>query len=150
MGKKILIFIGVVLFGGIIFIYWQSKEIKNLDSSSQNQSQTKSPPTENEKPQILEIKPKDGSIISSDEEIEITFNRGLENEGELKIRIEPKVEYKITLMQDRKVARVTPLKPFELGSEYTLYITGDTKFTGHGAWGEEKTFRFRTIKYRGI
>ena len=31
-----------------------------------------------------------------------------------------------------------------------IVIGPDTKFDGVGNWGEDKTFRFRTIRYRGI
>ena len=107
-------------------------------------------------PQIIFTKPSplEEAIISAAEVIEITFNRSLENEGELKLKFEPKLEYKtdykIELSQDRKTAKIIPLVPYELGSTYTLFIGTDTKFDGVGAWGQEKIYHFKTIRYRGV
>ncbi|MBI2039696.1 hypothetical protein HYT18_01360 [Candidatus Microgenomates bacterium] len=103
-------------------------------------------------PQIISTKPDplEEAIISSTEVIEITFNRSLENEGELKVRIDPKIDFEIKLSQDRKVGKIIPKTPYELGTTYTLFIGPDTKFDGVGRWGEEKIFHFKTITYRGV
>lgn len=107
---------------------------------------------EDSSPKILSTKPDplEEAIISANETIEITFNKSLENEGEFKLRIEPKAEYKLELTQDRKTARIIPLKSYELGSTYTLFIGPDTKFQEIGAWGQEKIFHFKTVRYRGV
>lgn len=107
---------------------------------------------QNESPRIISTKPDplEDNIISATDTIEITFNRPLENVGEFKLRVEPKTDYKVELSGDRKTAKILPVKPYNLGTTYTLFIGTETKFDGVGRWGEEKVFHFRTIKYSGI
>lgn len=115
-------------------------------------TQPVSTPSQNDKPQIVSTNPNplEDNIISATEIVEITFNRPLENVGEFKVRIEPKIDYKVELSGDRKTARIIPAKPYQLGTTYTLFIGTETKFDGVGRWGEEKIFHFRTIKYTGV
>lgn len=150
MGKKSLIIAAVVLLGlGFFFFKDMEKPILQALESGETSAPVIS---ENDPPQIVSTKPDplDEAIVSATEVLEFRFNRALENEGELKIKTEPENEYKIQLSQDRKVATVTPLKPFELGATYTLTIGRDTKFQGIGAWNQEKMYHFKTIKYRGV
>lgn len=115
-----------------------------VSSAQQNQS--------NESPRIVSTKPDplDENIVSATETIEITFNRPLQNSGEFKVRLEPKIDYKVELSGDRKTAKIIPLKPYFLGTTYTMFIGPETKFDGTGRWGEEKVFHFKTITYRGV
>lgn len=150
MGKKtIILSVFLVLAFGFFFL-------NNSIQKSPQQPAAESTPTpsvsENDPPQIISTKPNplEEAIVSANEVLEFTFNRALENEGELKIKTEPKNEYKIQLSQDRKTAKVTPINPFELGATYTLTIGRDTKFQGIGEWKQEKMYHFKTIKYRGV
>lgn len=152
MIKKLssIIIIGVVILLGFYFLKAGSNaKLDQKESKSQSSVLSIS---ESDKPQIIATKPDplNETIIPADQIIEITFNRSLQNAPEFKVRIEPKIEYKVELTQDRKTARIIPSKPYELGGSYTLYIGPDTKFDGVGEWGQDKTFYFRTIKYRGI
>lgn len=151
--QKIIILIAIIVTAILIFISQRRlyEKSQSQPSSSPEQKQVQQI-NQNESPKIVSTKPDplDQAIISSDQQIEIVFNRPLENEGEFKIRIEPKVKYKITLSGDRKTAKIIPEEPYDLGVGYTMFITGGTKFEGVGPWGEEKTFHFQTIKYRGI
>lgn len=151
MKKHKIMFIGGILGIILIFVSLKIFSTKQAPQSPSAQPTASSNPI-NESPKIVSTNPNplDQAVISSDQQIEIVFNRPLENEGEFKIRIEPKVKYKITLSGDRKTAKIIPEDPYELGVGYTMFITGDTKFEGLGPWGEEKTFHFQTIKYRGI
>lgn len=108
--------------------------------------------TQSDKPQIVSTKPDplNDSIVGANDTLEISFNRALENVGEFKVRIEPKIDFKTELSGDRKTAKIIPSKPFELGTSYTIFIGPDSKFDGVGPWGEEKVFHIRTIKYRGV
>lgn len=155
MRQKTIVILGIL--GAIILLLISQKVLLvrpiSLPSGIQPSSTPSHNPTQpNESPKIISTKPDplDQAVVSSDQQIEIVFNRPLENEGEFKIRIEPKVKYKITLSGDRKTAKIIPEEPYDLGVGYTMFITGDTKFEGVGPWGEEKTFHFQTIKYRGI
>lgn len=147
---KAILILTFILIASIIFFYLKS--VNNEPESKDNGSTGASAVSENDPPKIVSTNPDplDGVIIRSDQQIELVFNRSLENEGELKIRIEPEIKFKKTLSSDNKVAKIIPEEPFELGKSYTIYITGDTKFTGYGPWREEKTFRFQTIRYRGV
>lgn len=153
MKKTILAIIIIIVITSAFFL-WKSqqstsKESKPAFGASQSPTATIS---STDKPQIVSTKPDplNDNIISASEIIEITFNRPLENEGEFKSRIEPQIDYKIELVNDRKTAKIIPAKPYNLGSTYTLFIGTETKFDGVGRWGEEKVFHFKTIKYTGV
>ncbi|MBI2596675.1 hypothetical protein HYW41_00780 [Candidatus Daviesbacteria bacterium] len=148
--KLIILFISLAVG---LFISFRPKIENELNKSAvQNSQSEKTQNQQDEPPRIVSTKPDslEESIIPADEVIEINFNRPLENVGEFKVRIEPKTDYKLELSGDRKVGRIIPVKPYELGTAYTLYIGSETKFDGIGRWGQEKTYHFRTIKYRGI
>lgn len=126
---------------------------KNAPAQLKNQSNpTSAANTQNNPPEIVSTNPDplEDNIVSSTQTIEIAFNRSLENVGEFKFRIEPKINIKIELSGDRKIARIIPIKPFELGTTYTIFIGPETKFDGIGNWGQEKIYHFRTIKYTGV
>lgn len=148
MTKHFKLFVGLILLIIAFGIIWSKnqQQVPAEPSISDNTTQ------ENDSPQIVSTKPDplEEAIVGANETIEITFNRPLENVGEFKVRIEPKIEYKLELSQDRKTAKIIPLKPYELGTGYTLFIGHDTKFDGVGAWGQEKIYHFKTIRYRGV
>ena len=148
MLKKIaiILIIALVFLGLFIGV---KKTALTRQVGNANQSQTSQPDLS---PKIISTKPEplEEAIVSASEVIEIVFNRPLENAGEFKVRIDPKIDFKIELSQDRKTAKIIPVQPYILGQTYTLFIGTETKFDGVGRWGEEKIFHFRTIKYRGI
>lgn len=94
--------------------------------------------------------PLENSTILPTQTIEITFNKPIENAGEVKNKIDPKADIKVSLSDDRKTVKVTPNKPYELGQGYTFFITSDTKFDGHRLLGHEEVFHFTTISYNGV
>lgn len=148
---KILIIIPIlfVLAGIFYFTMTRAPTSNNRPAeSSPNSSNIQ----QNESPRIVSTKPDplEEAIISANEVVEITFNRSLENVGEFKSRIEPKIDYKVELSGDRKTAKIIPKKLYELGATYTLFIGTETKFDGVGRWGEEKVYHFKTITYRGV
>ncbi len=142
--KKILA-IAIIIIAFIIFITFWPKSTAKPQSNNSAPSQTDSPKIISTKPDPLE-----NAIVAANDTIEITFNRPLENAGEFKVRIDPKIEFKLELSADRKTAKIMPAKPYDLGATYTLFIGPDTKFDGIGRWGEEKIYHFRTIQYRGV
>lgn len=150
MNKKIILLLVIFLALGIGLIY--GKKIYNKPDVNPTEVKQDTPASANEPPRIVSTNPDplEDNIISSTQTIEISFNRSLENVGEFKLRIEPKINIKIELSEDRKVARIIPVKPFELGTTYTIFIGPDSKFDGVGAWGQEKIFHFKTIKYTGV
>lgn len=134
----------------IIAFLWKSRAAVAPSSSSPLPSSTTA--SSSDKPQIVSTKPDplEETVISATEIVEINFNRPLENVGEFKVRIEPKIDFNIELSSDRKTAKIIPAKPYQLGTTYTLFIGTETKFDGIGRWGEEKVFHFRTIRYTGV
>lgn len=149
LSKIIIILVFSTIAIGLFFVF--KKDEPSLTNQQQAQS-SPAPISQNDKPQIVSTKPDplEDSIVSATDTIEITFNRPLENVGEFKSRLEPKIDYKVELSSDRKTARIIPTKPFQLGTTYTLFIGTETKFDGVGRWGEEKIFHFKTIKYTGV
>ncbi len=147
--KFIFIILAITLIGAASYFFRQKPQMPLPDSSPKP---LPSQSSQNELPKIVSTKPDplEDAIISATETLEITFNRPLENVGEFKSKIEPKIDYKVELSGDRKTARIIPAKPFELGTTYTLFIGTETKFDGVGRWGMEKIFHFKTVKYRGI
>lgn len=153
MKKKSLIlaiFIVVLIVLGGFFIY--RSDSRNKETVAPSTAAASAAPSEKDSPAIVSTKPDplDKTILPSTQEIEITFNRSLENVGEFKVKIEPKIDFKLELSQDRKTGRIKPAKPYELGTTYTIFIGPDSKFDGVGEWGQTKTFQFNTIKYSGV
>lgn len=148
MNKKIaIVLIAIIL--GVLLIIGRSNSPTGTVFSPNPQTPTV---LEKDPPIIVSTKPDplNEAIVSTTDILEITFNRPLENVGEFKSRIEPKVDYKVELSSDRKTAKITSTKPLDLGTTFTLFIGPETKFDGVGRWGQEKVFHFKTIKYRGI
>lgn len=144
----------VILLGGVL-VFFLLRAYSNKPEASAVPVKSVSPfstPSQNDSPAIVSTKPDplEDTIISAADIVEITFNRPLENVGEFKSRIEPKVDYKAELSQDRKTAKIIPAQPYQLGTTYTLFIGTETKFDGVGRWGQEKIYHFRTIKYTGV
>lgn len=144
----ILILIVVVVM--VIFL-WKHNKSESTSQTKQAPGATQTPSL-NEEPKIVSTKPEslDNTVVSATDNIEITFNRPLENVGEFKSKIEPKIDYKVQLSGDRKTAKIIQSKPYELGTEYTIFIGTETKFDGVGRWGQEKIIHFKTIKYTGV
>lgn len=147
MNKKIVTILVILAALVIGFIFFNQRDKQNASTTQPNTTNSQS-----ESPKIISTKPDplENAVISANETIEITFNKPIENIGEFKSRIEPKIDYKVELSSDRKTAKIIPLKPYDLGSTYTLFIGTETKFDGVGRWGEEKIFHFKTIPYRGV
>lgn len=155
--KKIFATILIAAFFIVFSLVFRDKFIRKQSQSEPQtevtiNQQNKLSKNENEFPKIVSTKPEplEEAIIPASEVVEITFNRPLENVGEFKVRIDPKIDYKVELSSDRKTAKILPEKPYNLGTTYTLFIGTETKFDGVGRWGEEKIFHFRTIKYTGV
>jgi hypothetical protein len=143
MRNKIIFVAIIVTALGFVFLLNKQKDSNKSAQTASNE--TSSPQIVSTKPETLE-----DAVISADQTIEITFNKSLENVGEFKVKIEPEIEHKLELSQDRKTGKIIPQKPFELGTTYTIFIGPETKFDGVGKWGQEKVFHVHTIKYRGI
>lgn len=146
--KIIKIIIAIIIILTTLAIFGREK----IQHKNESQTNSNLQSSQEDKPKIISTKPDplDNTIISASEIIEITFNRPLENAPELKTRMDPKIDYKVELSQDRKTAEIIPAKVYELGTSYTLFISPDSKFDGGGRLDGEKIFHFRTVKYRGV
>ena len=150
--KKLLL-VSIVIFAIAALLIVKATQTSNQNQPEPEQTDPTPVANPNDPPKLISTNPdlfEDNPIIPTNIPLEINFNRGLENEGEFKLRIEPKVEFKINLINDRKTAVITFPKPLDLGTGYTIFIGPDTKFTGVGDWREEKIFHFRTIPYKGV
>lgn len=138
----VLLLVGAFVYGKGVFTNKQQPENKPPSA------QTAEVPSA----EIVSTKPDplDKAVIPADQIIEITFNKPLRAPSELKLRIEPETKYKIELSEDRKTAKIIIEKPFELNTNYAFYIGADTKFDGIDRWGKDITYRFQTIKFRGL
>ncbi|MDD5415451.1 MAG: Ig-like domain-containing protein [Candidatus Daviesbacteria bacterium] len=154
MKRKILIVVAIT--GAVLILISQKDLYSKFIPAASNDSPQPEPVEQtvsvNDKPTIVSTKPDplEETIVAATDTIEITFNRPLENVGEFKVRIEPEIDYKVELSNDRRTAKIIPIKPYQLGTTYTLFIGTETKFDGIGRWGEEKIYHFRTIKYTGV
>lgn len=103
-------------------------------------------------PDVVSTKPSplDGCTITPTQTIEITFNRPLENVGEFKSSIDPKIDYDVKLSNDKKTVKITPTKNFGLGQGYTFDIKPFTQFQPKKSLGRDITFHFTTINYSGV
>lgn len=145
MKKNLGLIIIIILAVITILVVWPK-------SGAKPEIKTPTPQPQSQKPEIISTKPEplEEAIVSATEVVEITFNRPLENKGEFKLKIEPKIDFTIELSSDRKTAKIIPEKPYELGKTYTIFIGTETKFDGVGRWGEEKIYHVKTVQYRGV
>lgn len=140
--KQKIIGIIVLLGGFLIFIFQQGLYSKPTDNT----------PMQSDEIKIVSTNPNplEGATILPIQKIEITFNRPIEGSGEFKTTMDPQLDYKIELSEDRKTAIITPNKPYTLGGGYTLHIMGNTKFDGKKQLDREEIFHFKTINYSGV
>lgn len=154
MNFKKLILVTVTIIGVLLIIIFQ----RGLNISSIKEVS----PNNNSQPvvQIVSTTPsplEDGTVLPN-QSIELAFNLPLWNPDELKIGIEPALEVKISLSEDRKLAKITPVNGYELGQGYTLFIKSDSNFEERDEVGEIKKlqlgqeiiYHFKTINYKGI
>ena len=149
--KNTKLILGIIVLIALVIVgaYFKNGQSKSQDTPSPSptniQAQDKSPRIVSTNPDPLE-----NAIVPAAGTIELIFNQPIQNIGEFKVRIEPKVDFKRELSSDRKTAKIIPNKPMELGVTYTLFIGPETKFDGTGNWGQEKIYHFQTIKYTGV
>lgn len=105
-----------------------------------------------EEPLILTTNPSplEEATILPTQIIELTFNYSLVAPSEVKHKIDPPADIKIELSSDKKTVKIVPVKPYKLGSGYTLFIQPDTKFEGGRLLKDQFIYHFKTISYRGI
>lgn len=144
--------IAAVIALGLILIAIFNKGLAPKNESPINTPKKTGQQVQTDTPELISTNPSplDGTTILPTQIIEFQFNLPLENDAETKITLDPKVEYKIELSNDKKTAKIIPLKPFTLGQGYTLSIKGDTKFQGKKTLGRDYGFGFRTIEYKGV
>lgn len=141
----------MILFAAIVLgvIIFQKASLPIVSPFNNTSSKTSETSTE---PRVVSTNPTnlDYAVILPTQTVEITFNLPIENEGEFKNSLEPKADYQIKLSDDRKTAKIIPLKPFTLGTDFTLFIKPDTKFDGKKTLGHDLYYHFKTIEYKGV
>lgn len=108
--------------------------------------------SQTDQPKIISTipSPLEEATILPTQIIELTFNYSLIAPSELKHKIDPPADIKIELSENKKTVKIVPVKPYKLGSGYTLFILPDTKFEAGLVLKDEKIFHFKIIRYRGI
>ncbi len=148
--KKInyLFFGGIIVFLIVIAFYFFNKG----DYPAIKDSKTEGSIIDESKPRVISVNPtqKEAPFITQDQIISVEFNTPVENVGEFKHRIDPTLKYKLEISSDRKTIKIVPEDGFELGREYTLFISPETKFDGKKTLDGEKIYHFKTIPYRGV
>lgn len=152
--KIIMIAIGVI--GAILILLFQ----RGLSSPPPASSDAVIKPQEiaslvaSDKPTLVSTNPatlgSGEAILWAMQPIELTFNLPLVNGPEVKQRIEPKIEYKVELSDDKKTVKLIPTQPLPLGTGFNLYLSSETKFDGDKRLDKDYNFHFRTIKYNGV
>lgn len=94
--------------------------------------------------------PLDNATIAPTQSVSLTFNYPVENPGEFKHSLEPKIDYQVKLSDDRKTVTIVPNKPYQLGLGYTLLIQSDTKFDNGKRLSDPISIHYKTIDYKGI
>lgn len=148
MKKKLLPAILVLVLITALSLFYLSSS-KNTDEEQKDET-VKNGQTDSAEIVSTKPDPLDNTVIPADQIIEITFNKPLRAPSEFKLRIEPETKHKIELSEDRKTAKIITEKPFELNANYAFIIGAETKFDGIDRWGKEVTYRFQTIKFRGL
>lgn len=109
-------------------------------------------PSQNADPKVVSTTPELSQevILPPNQDISINFNLPLQNSGELRYQITPDVEVNLKLSSDRKTITISPRTFYKLGSEYTIFIKGETKFDNKKTLNKEYIFHFKTIQYIGV
>lgn len=89
------------------------------------------------------------TTILPNQTIELTFSEALVNEPETRWKITPSADIKAELSADKKTLKLIPNKPYDLGSGYTLFLSGETKFDNKKNLGREIIYSFKTIQFKG-
>ena len=113
---------------------------------------TPTPIVQSQNPQVISTNPPnlDGATIPPNQAIEVTFNQPLVNEPYTVVKIEPSVNFKLSLKDDNKTVAITPSKPYGLGAGYSLTIDALTKFQSGKSLNQNAIFHFKTVGYSGV
>lgn len=143
----------IILALGVLLIALFSSGLYStmLGSSTQNTSPPVTTSTPSDEPSIVKTIPDnlDQSTILPNQTLEITFSHTLVNLPETRWEIQPSVDIRSELSDDRKTLRLIPNTPFNLGQGYTLFIRPDTKIEGKRLLEKEYIYHFKTIEFKG-
>lgn len=144
--KLILIFILVLAVVVVSLKLVHARPTPSISSPSPAPSSLPS------QPQVISTNPPnlDGATIPPLQTIKITFDQPLRNPKEFNSKIDPQVDYSVSLDKDPKTVIIAFSKPLQLKAGYTLYIQGDTRFNATTTLGRELMFKFTTIDYSGV
>jgi hypothetical protein len=132
--------------GVLLFFIFQPKPTQPKPAS------TPSPSVESSEPHLVSTNPTslEGTTVTPTQAIELTFNQPLVNEPYTLIRLEPEMDFKVTLTNENKTVKITPAENYKFGSGYTLTVDSLTKFQGDKTLGQNLLFHFKTVSYSGV
>lgn len=149
--KKTVVFLLIIIISMVGFktLYKPTAKPEQVspEKTIEDKKSSASPEFLFTKPEGLE---KDVKVILPSQTIEITFNQPIENIGEFKHKLEPKVKYQAKLSDDKKTVILNPEGSFPVGTEFTLFVQSDTKFDGKKNFEKELQLHFKTLTYRGV
>ena len=104
-----------------------------------------------EKPMVVGTVPVEleQSTILPTQTIEIQFSHPLVNVPETRWEIQPSADVKAELSADRKILKLIPSTPYNLGQTYTLFLRGETKIGEKQTLEKEYIYHFKTIQFKG-
>lgn len=148
VNTKVLIILVILLVAGVVF-YFKSSKPTNQETTPE---QPKTNNTQSDQPQLVSTDPSplENATILPTQQIKLTFSHPIENGGEFKYKIEPELEHKISLSEDRKTVIISPIDAYPAGSSFNLFIQPETKFDGGKKFNNDPIFHLNTIKYRGV
>lgn len=144
--------IGIIAVIGTILILIFQGGIYPKSTANQEKATPSTKSIQTDNPELISTNPSplNQAILWAMQPIELNFNLPIENIPELKYKIEPKVEFKEEMLNDKKTVRLTPINPLPLGASFTLSIPSSAKFDGNKTLGKDYVFHFETIKYKGV
>lgn len=153
MINKRLLTVIIICILGVLFFFAKDffTQQTPIPDKTSNDTQSNKPIPENQVGVIsTQPSPLEEATILMSQPVEITFNKPIENIGELKHRVEPEFAYDLKLSQDRKTVILSPKEFYPLGTLITLHISVETKFDGGFRLDSNLIYHFKTIKYRGV
>ncbi len=151
--KRLKLVILLVIIGVIgLTVFFNYRDSSNSEKQSNSSEKAETPASPNDRPKVVSITPTPGenNVLLPTQPIEITFNIPVQNGGEFKHKLDPKLEYDISTSNDRKTIIIKPKSTYPLGQGITLIISPETKFDNQQKLENEVIYHFQTIQYKGV
>jgi hypothetical protein len=136
---------GVLLILAAIFGLSGHSSVPKLSSQSAAVSTSSS-----DEIKVVSTTPVDEGTITPTQTVTVVFSQPAQNVDELKLKVDPQVDIKAELSDDKKTLKISPKKIFGLQQGYTLFIPADAKFEPKRTLGNDFRLHFKTVDYSGV